>query len=95
MNNNEFTTKNDFLYFQNEILGDIKNIQVKTAEKFTQISNYLETQKEKGMGKNSETARRKRRNIAGGKNEKERQKEKPRTLGAFMRKMGLEPTRLQ
>ena len=45
MNNNEFTTKNDFLYFQNEILGDIKNIQVKTAEKFTQISNYLETQK--------------------------------------------------
>ena len=45
MNNNEFTTKNDFLYFQNEILGDIKNIQVKTAEKFTQLSNYLETQK--------------------------------------------------
>ena len=45
MNNNEFTTKNDFLYFQNEILGDIKNIQVKTSEKFTQISNYLETQK--------------------------------------------------
>ena len=45
MNNNEFTTKNDFLYFQNEILGDIKNIQVKTAEKFTQMSNYLETQK--------------------------------------------------
>ena len=45
LKNNEFTTKNDFLFFQNEILGDIKNIDLKTNEKFNQITSYLETQK--------------------------------------------------
>ena len=32
MKNNEFATKNDFLFFQNEILGDIKNIDFKMNE---------------------------------------------------------------
>ena len=44
MKNNEFATKNDFLFFQNEILGDIKNIDFKMNEKFTHMSKYIETQ---------------------------------------------------
>ena len=45
MKNNEFTTKNDFLFFKDEILGDLKNVEVKYNERFNQISSYLETQK--------------------------------------------------
>ena len=46
MNNNEFTTKNDFLFFKDEILGDIKKIELSTSDKFSKISSYLENQKE-------------------------------------------------
>ena len=40
-------TKNDFLFFQNEILGDVKKVEVKLSEKLSQISSFIETQSEK------------------------------------------------
>ena len=53
MKNNEFATKNDFLFFQNEILGDIKNIDFKMNEKFTHMSKYIETQNSFNEKKNA------------------------------------------
>jgi len=54
MKNNEFITKNDFLFFQNEMLGDLKKIEVKINEKFSQLSTYLETQKNINEQKNQQ-----------------------------------------
>ena len=54
MKNNEFITKNDFLFFQNEMLGDLKKIEVKINEKFSQLSTYLETQKNINEKKNQQ-----------------------------------------
>ena len=44
MKNNEFTTKNEFLFFQNEILGCIKKINSKMNEKFNQMSQNIDNQ---------------------------------------------------
>ena len=45
MKNNEFTTKNDFLFFQNEIIGDIKKLETKINERLKEVTSVLETQK--------------------------------------------------
>ena len=44
MNNNEFTQKNEIILFKNEILGDLKKIQLKYENKFSQISEYVTSQ---------------------------------------------------
>ena len=45
MKNNEFTIKNEFLFFQNEILGDMKKIETKINDRMNKISSILDTQK--------------------------------------------------
>jgi hypothetical protein len=45
MNNEK--TRSDFIFFQNEILGDVKKIESKLMEKMTQTVSFLETQSEK------------------------------------------------
>ena len=54
MKNNEFTTKNDFLFFQNEIIGDIKKLEIKINERFKEVTSVLETQKFLDDKKNEE-----------------------------------------
>ena len=54
MKNNEFITKNDFLFFQNEMLGDLKKVEIKINEKLSQLSTYLETQKSINEEKNQQ-----------------------------------------
>ena len=44
MNNNEFTQKNDIILFKNEILGDLKKIQLKYENKVSQISEFVTSQ---------------------------------------------------
>ena len=45
MNNDK--TRNDFIFFQNEILGDVKKIESKLMEKMSQTVSFVETQSEK------------------------------------------------
>ena len=45
MNNDK--TRNDFIFFQNEILGDVKKVETKVTEKLSQTISFLETQTEK------------------------------------------------
>ena len=48
MNNNENqSTKNDLIYFENEILGDMKKIETKINEKMAQTVSFVETQYQK------------------------------------------------
>lgn len=45
MNNNDNKSiSNDFIYFQNEILGDMKKVETKFNEKLTQTTSFVETQ---------------------------------------------------
>ena len=46
-NNNNDIIKNDFLFFQNEVLKDIKNLETKMNEKIVQMNNLLEDQNSK------------------------------------------------
>lgn len=43
MNNND-KVKNDFIFFQNEVLSDLKKIDSKTNEKINQINNFITQQ---------------------------------------------------
>ena len=45
--NNNDNIKNDFLFFQNEVLKDIKNLETKMNEKIVQMNNLLEEQNSK------------------------------------------------
>jgi hypothetical protein len=45
MNNEK--TRNDFIFFQNEILGDVKKVETKLSEKLSQTTSFLETQTQK------------------------------------------------
>ena len=45
MKNNDYVSKNDFIFFQNEILGDIKKFQTKINERVNGVTSLLETQK--------------------------------------------------
>ena len=54
MKNNEYATKNDFIFFQNEILGNIKKIETKINERLSAVSSVLETQKFLDDKKNEE-----------------------------------------
>ena len=48
MNNNDNkSTKNELIYFENEILGDMKKIETKLNEKLAQTASFVETQYEK------------------------------------------------
>ena len=48
MNNNDNkSTKNELIYFENEILGDMKKIETKFNEKLAQTVSFVETQYEK------------------------------------------------
>ena len=48
MNNNDNkSTKNELIYFENEILGDMKKIETKLNEKLAQSASFIETQYEK------------------------------------------------
>ena len=40
-------TRNDFIFFQNEILGDVKKIETKLFEKINQTTSFIETQTQK------------------------------------------------
>ena len=44
MKNSEFITKNDFLFFQNEILVDLKKIETRSNEQFSQLSSFIKSQ---------------------------------------------------
>ena len=48
MNNNDNkSTKNELIYFENEILGDMKKFETKLNEKLAQTASFVETQYEK------------------------------------------------
>ena len=40
-------SKNDFIFFQNEILGDVKKIEMKLIEKLTHTTSFIENQTER------------------------------------------------
>ena len=40
-------TKNDYIFFKNEILGDMKKLETKCAEKISQIKSLIDSQDEK------------------------------------------------
>lgn len=44
MKNSEFITKNDFHFFQNEILVDLKKIETRSNEQFSQLSSFIKSQ---------------------------------------------------
>ena len=67
MKNNEYATKNDFIYFQNEILGDVKKIEIKITERLNAVTSILETQKFL-VDKNNEDLKSMIQNIANEKN---------------------------
>ena len=46
MNNND-KVKNDFIFFQNEVLSDLKKIDSKTNDKINQINTFITQQNEK------------------------------------------------
>lgn len=46
-NNNNKTATNDLIYFENEILGDMKKLETKLNEKLNQTVSFVETQYEK------------------------------------------------
>ena len=41
------TTRNDFIFFQNEILGDVKQMESKVIERFSKSDSFIETQTQK------------------------------------------------
>ena len=41
MNNEK--TRNDFLFFQNEMLGDMKKMETKISQKISQITSTIDT----------------------------------------------------
>ena len=67
MKNNEYATKNDFIFFQNEILGDVKKIEIKITERLNAVTSILETQKFL-VDKNNEELKSMIQNIANEKN---------------------------
>ena len=46
-NTNEYISRSDFIFFQNEILGDVKNLETKLNDKLSQTTSFVETQYEK------------------------------------------------
>ena len=40
-------SKNDFIFFQNEILVDVKKIEMKLIEKLTHTTSFIENQTER------------------------------------------------
>ena len=44
---NDNKPRNEFLFFQNEILGDMKKLETKFSEKISQTTSFIETQVEK------------------------------------------------
>ena len=40
-------SRNDFIFFQNEILGDVKQMETKLNEKFSQMKKFLDSETQK------------------------------------------------
>ena len=49
MNNDK--TRNDFIFFQNEVLGDMKKMEAKISENISQITSFLDSQLQKNDNK--------------------------------------------
>ena len=45
--NNDNKPRNDFLFFQNEILGDMKKLETKFSDKISQTTSFIESHVEK------------------------------------------------
>ena len=86
-------TKNDFLFFQNEILGDVKKVEVKLSEKLSQISSFIETQSEKYDNKIKDLANRINQ-LSSSKEEKDDRGHLEKSMNQFQKKIEERITKL-